>query len=593
MGVSLVSACQNHHEALRYTLPSWLKLESLHEIILIDWSSKPSLHLLVEELDGITDRDPALYVIEVKDQAKWEPSRAFNLGFRAAHCSHVLRVECDHKVRDDFIVTHDLRGKAFFAGNTHLERSESDEDLFGTLFIKKKSFFDVGGYDERIQDYGGEQDDVFNRLEKNGFQRLDIDYDKLLHNHHHDSRIDGNLTSIHIGKRIEIETNAELLQSLPPWNNLEAWRSFSFNAESLSSPNGSTRSHIHSNVQYRTITADSHTAPSIREMTSEPVLEKAKHKVTSGMLLEEFDMPLEFSDILTLPEKVTMLKTLMRRKLNSSRSIIPRVLVIHCVGALVPRMFALASGLSVATQTDRLPVVIWQKEIPLVSATLGELFQREEELMVINVDNGTFPTQNLASRIQNKARGSLDVYDLTKAGGQKPKLIRSERDVHIYVKASNALRTNVLRHTNPLSMREQIHALGLHESIQRQLRNLEDQGVSNAVGIYVANSTSSEAPDLDTFSLSVRERLRKLTSSSLARVYIDSDPHVFEKLRKMFASVLIAPSVSKNCDSEDPQCTRTELTRLFALSKTREFMSLQDDDFSALVRLIRGHSTQW
>lgn len=588
-GVSLVSACQNHHEALRFTLPSWSKVKSLDEIILIDWSSKPALHFLVEELKKITDEDPTLYVIEVAGQNKWEPSRAFNLGFRAAHYSHILRVECDHKVKEDFIATHNLPDKAFFAGNTHLERSQSDEDLFGTLFVEKKNFFDAGGYDERIQINGGEQENLFNRLEEFGLQRVDIDYDKLLHNHHDDNSSEMSPTLTQLENRIGVETIAELLREVPPWNNLKAWRSISFDPNSLSSANGSTQSRGHSNVHYRKIIADSH-VPSIRDMTSGHAFDKAKQSVVSNILLQEFEIPTEFSDVLSLLDKVEILKKLIARSVHWNKNTVPRVLVLHCVNGLVSRMHALSSGLSFAAQTDRLPIIIWQKESSVMTASFDELFQVSQDTVVINTIPDKFPGLFFVEE-HRKTRGTMAVYDFTRPLGQKQEVVRSDLHVHIYAKASRAITTDVLRHTSSLSKRNQLRNLILDETIQAELRSLEDRGLSEALGIYIPHSTRNESPDVSAFTLNVRENLQK--ASAAAKIYVDADLHTLEKIRREFPSTLIAASVPNTCDGEGPSCMRNEIHRLFALSRTTLLLCPSEDEFSTMVRFIRGESTNW
>lgn len=587
-GVSLVSACQNHHEALRYTLPSWTNVKSLDEIILIDWSSKPALHFLVEELKEITDEDPTLYVIEVTGPSKWEPSRAFNLGFRAAHYSHVLRVDCDHKVREDFIETHNLPKKAFFAGNAHLERSQSDEDLFGTLFVEKKNFFDAGGYDERIQNIGGEQENLFNRLKEIGLQRVNIDYDKLLHNHHNDNASGTSPWVSEVEKRIEAETEVALLREVPPWNNLEAWRSMSFDANSLSSVNGSMQSRSHSNVHYRKISASSH-VPSFREMTSEHALDNAKQIVVSSILLQDFEIPTEFSDILPLSDKVELLKKLIARKFHTSKRDVPRVLVLHCVNGLASRLHALSSGLSFAAQTERLPIIIWQKESRIMTASFAELFQVGEDTAVINTIPDTFPTSLFAEEYR-KRRGTMAVYDFTKNHGQTKEVIRNDPHVHIYAKASRAIMTDVLRHTSSLAMGNQLRNLILDESIEADLRNLEDRGLSKALGIYIPHSTRNESLDFRALTSSVRENLRKAPAA--AKIYVDANLHMLERLRREFPSTLIAAPRLKSCDGE-ASCTRNEMDRLFALSRTALLMCPYEDELSTLVRLVRGESTNW
>ncbi|CDF77453.1 unnamed protein product [Chondrus crispus] len=481
-----------------------------------------------------------------------------------------------------------------YAGNSRLIRANEDEDLAGTLFIGKKDLLEVGGYDERLQDYGGEQKDLLERLDKNRMRRLNIDYSTLLHNHY-DGEAERGLTSRQVENLVEEAVNLELREKVPMWNSLEAWRSFSFIPESMLEPNASVPSRIHANVQYRDIVGRSQ-VPSIRDVLMDSAVDTTKGKVLSRMLHEWFDMPSDFTDLLDGSDKDRILYALLEKRQTASRFTTPRVLVMHCVGGLIPRLFALASGLAIANHTDRLPIVVWEKEAPLVTALFQELFEVQEHFMVAGIYTKQFFEKYTEDQKSGEEMRSMQVYDLAGQQEASSKLIHTSSGTHIFIRASKAVGADVVRYTSPMSIREQFQMLALEESVQSRLRDLADKGISERLGIYVGESEPYENSDITDLGTIMKEKVEAVRPGALPPAYIVSDLPTFERIRPVFGSIIHNLPLSMDCTAEDIDCSRTELVRLFALTKTREFISIQEaqeDDLSELVMLLRGHSTDW
>ena len=75
--ISLVTACMNREAHLRRSLPEWLRLPGLGEIVVVDWSNERSL----EELTAL---DPRVRVVRVQGEPRWVLSYAYNLGVARA-----------------------------------------------------------------------------------------------------------------------------------------------------------------------------------------------------------------------------------------------------------------------------------------------------------------------------------------------------------------------------------------------------------------------------------------------------------------------------------------------------------------------------
>ena len=49
-GISIVTACMNREDFLVQALPSWLQIEEVNEVVIVDWSSKKPV---IESLDPL------------------------------------------------------------------------------------------------------------------------------------------------------------------------------------------------------------------------------------------------------------------------------------------------------------------------------------------------------------------------------------------------------------------------------------------------------------------------------------------------------------------------------------------------------------
>jgi hypothetical protein len=86
----------------------------------------------------------------------------------------------------DFFHKHALTPEVFYCGNWRRARVDNERHLTGVLYVQKRHLLGVNGYNERIVTYGYEDDDLFERLERSGLTRRDIDLDTVHHIPHDD-----------------------------------------------------------------------------------------------------------------------------------------------------------------------------------------------------------------------------------------------------------------------------------------------------------------------------------------------------------------------------------------------------------------------
>ena len=159
--ISLASGCMNRPDILRQTLPTWLSCEELDELVIVDWCSKIPLH---EDLREFVDS--RLHFIRVEEQTYWCAARCHNVEINAARGDNLLRIDSDIKLDSSFFREHPIDTDGFF-WNASWKRSCGDDcHLFGTIYTRRKNFLLVNGYNERLESYGFEDEDLYRRLQE-------------------------------------------------------------------------------------------------------------------------------------------------------------------------------------------------------------------------------------------------------------------------------------------------------------------------------------------------------------------------------------------------------------------------------------------
>lgn len=221
--ITLIAACKNRKESLALSLPSWEGVNEVDEIVLVDWGSEshdwqdlPLLSTMV--------KSGRVSFIQVQNAGDWALSRAYNLAAQFALGKYLLRVDCDTHLNPNFVALHPRPepGKYFSVG-WGTERDKNEEKLRGVWFALKDDFTKVGGYDERIVNYGYEDLDLYDRLHRiAGLEAKYIDLDSLRHNIAGDIIWPKAQTNITTSHEISTRLNKAILKESPPWPDIAA-----------------------------------------------------------------------------------------------------------------------------------------------------------------------------------------------------------------------------------------------------------------------------------------------------------------------------------------------------------------------------------
>lgn len=180
VGTSIVTAVKNRNENLRKTVPSWLKVRDVDEIIIVDWNSDEKVAPLFEDID-----DPRLKIIRLEGYDGWRTCRAFNLAMRCATYDKMLRLDSDYLVEPGIVGDHPLEEGSFITGYWANARNLNETFTNGLIYLYKEDFIKVNGYNESFQMYGYDDDDFYNRLEALPLKKHAVNNNYVYHIPHH------------------------------------------------------------------------------------------------------------------------------------------------------------------------------------------------------------------------------------------------------------------------------------------------------------------------------------------------------------------------------------------------------------------------
>ena len=151
---SIISTCKGRLHNLKRTLPEFLKQEN-SEVIVVDYDCP----------DGTSDYlarvHPAARVVSVVDKPKFNTAHARNLGAAQARGEFLIFLDADVVIAEHFVNYIDSRMKdQSFA----LFGPPAQNSLRGSCVVGQKDFNKIGGYDELMGGYEGEDLELYIRL---------------------------------------------------------------------------------------------------------------------------------------------------------------------------------------------------------------------------------------------------------------------------------------------------------------------------------------------------------------------------------------------------------------------------------------------
>src|SRR5690606_32489021 len=138
--LSLVTTCMNRDAHLRATLPRWLRIPGIDEIVIVDWSTQGTLADLVS-------LDPRVRVLRVEGETRWRQPYPTNFGVSQARGPVILKCDADC-IPSARIAEYRPTDTEFFAGNWREGRPLGKACVNGQCLFTRAAFERVNGYSE-------------------------------------------------------------------------------------------------------------------------------------------------------------------------------------------------------------------------------------------------------------------------------------------------------------------------------------------------------------------------------------------------------------------------------------------------------------
>lgn len=609
----------NRHETLRNVLARWRAVSNVSEILIVDWSSNPPLRDVVEH---VADGDPRVRLIRVDGEDQWILSRAYNLAVRSTSFDKIIRTDCDYTIGENFVNVHDLNDHRdlpldhpmehilinghtvrqpqtvspqliqprFFAGNYQHARNENEVHLNGAVYIKRADFLKVGGYDERIQTYGWDDEDLYTRLVEAGLVKNDINYDHVGHVPHGDSsRAQKDVKFV----QVEIDLNSLLLKHLPKWN-----------SSAVDRHEWQLSDHAPVADNYAVLTAVSKPR-ALKDLVAPEFIKSAWNTALGQRLANDYQIPWDIMETMDVDAKRTLLTRLNQRMNHRAPSQPSRVLFVHCMHGLGNRLRALASAMSFANQTDRELVVIWETDAH-IAANFTDLFS--DDLVVLTHFKPKWPFRGYDK--YDKAWLTFEFFnymEMEGEGADKGQKIVDKPEKHFYFKSAYVMEA-APQLTDWDKDNAMLKSLTPVSEVTEMIKQHENKGLENMIGIHIRDRTlDRDIKNVDfgteygdaaskemeywrrkssykTFMVEMHEQLKKDPS---LRFYVATDTiDVIPKLESEFPGKIV--STSRNCDGRDGHCVRFALVDIICLSRTKQLIGSNWSSFTEAASRFGG-----
>jgi glycosyltransferase involved in cell wall biosynthesis len=152
---SIITTCKGRLRDLQRSMPQFLK-QGDSEVIVVDGTGA-----------YVAQTWPGIRVVAVKDQPGFNISDARNRGAAIASGELLVFLDADVILADNAAVLIELVGPAYGLFSYPVNNS-----LRGSCIVRRSDFVRVGGYDELIDGYGGEDLELYSRLRLIGLSKV-------------------------------------------------------------------------------------------------------------------------------------------------------------------------------------------------------------------------------------------------------------------------------------------------------------------------------------------------------------------------------------------------------------------------------------
>ena len=155
--VAFITTSKGRLHHIQQTLPL-IVAESPAEIVVVDYGCPQRTG------DWVAANYPTVAVARVDDDPGFCLPRARNIGAQQTTSPWLCFIDADVKVATGWLewMAKNLNERCFYRADK--VNGERIKDTWGTVLCRRKAFSDIGGYDEAFRGWGGEDDELYERL---------------------------------------------------------------------------------------------------------------------------------------------------------------------------------------------------------------------------------------------------------------------------------------------------------------------------------------------------------------------------------------------------------------------------------------------
>lgn len=179
--LSLIVTCMDREEHLLISLRSWLDLEIVDDVVVVDWSSESKLYNN-SKFKKILNNDKVL-LLEVQEQKYFSLSKSLNLAVDFTSNEVILKVDSDYICTDpSWIEDLEIDQRLKKQGSDYIIHGiwQFNKELSGLCLFNKSNF---PFYREELKNWGWEEIDMYRRMKlknKNLIEILFFNVDKYV-----------------------------------------------------------------------------------------------------------------------------------------------------------------------------------------------------------------------------------------------------------------------------------------------------------------------------------------------------------------------------------------------------------------------------
>jgi predicted glycosyltransferase involved in capsule biosynthesis len=186
MKTSLVVGIKNRTSHFLQTFPFMIsQIGQDYELVIVDFHSEDELLQLFQKecrlrKDTVSKNLKEIKYVKVNENLKYNPNKVKNLGAKISSGEKIAFTDADVFLSMDYLSfwSNKVKEKKTFLATrfqetrVSLAKRISPEINYGNIIVSSKDFYEIGGWNESMVKWGGDDDDLCHRLKLYGLREI-------------------------------------------------------------------------------------------------------------------------------------------------------------------------------------------------------------------------------------------------------------------------------------------------------------------------------------------------------------------------------------------------------------------------------------